>query len=366
MLDSLKKKALFISSSPAIAMADSAVCTLLGEENQDKYGSQRMFGSIGWGVTMFIMGMVLDHSKIFLFAKCDMNRGQRNYNVCFSVFSGLMFLALLVATQLPFRYQGKPQNMPMNNMNQPGGGGHPDKKAEQETAKDRIKKAKVFAQQMRAMPEFAAVFRAMANLRMLMCMLVAWVMGIGIGLIFTFLFWHLQDYGGSPTLFGIASVLNHISEMAAYFYSFKIINKIGHIKVLALGLLCNVIRFIYISFITWPWLVLPFEFVQGITHAAVWAACCSFIAHNTDAELRPSAQSFLSGLHHGFGRFCGAVFGGMLIKSHGTILVFRIYGLVCAVFLVLFVLVNFYNRDEGGLSADLPDDVDPRKVSLNF
>jgi hypothetical protein len=51
--------------------------------------------------------------------------------------------------------------------------------------------------------------------------------------------------------------------MAAYFYSFKIINKIGHIKVLALGLLCNVIRFIYISFITWPWLVLPFEFVQG-------------------------------------------------------------------------------------------------------
>jgi len=192
---------------------------------------------------------------------------------------------------------------------------------------------------------------------------VAWVMGIGIGLIFTFLFWHLQDYGGSPTLFGIASVLNHISEMAAYFYSFKIINKIGHIKVLALGLLCNVIRFIYISFITWPWLVLPFEFVQGITHAAVWAACCSFIAHNTDAELRPSAQSFLQGLHHGFGRFCGAVFGGMLIKSHGTVLVFRIYGLVCAVFLILFILVNFYNRSEGKLSADLPDDVDPRKLA---
>ena len=73
-----------------------------------------------------------------------------------------------------------------------------------------------------------------------------------------------QDFGGTPTLFGIASVLNHISEMAAYFYSFKIIAKIGHIKVLALGLLCNVIRFIYISFITWPWLILPFEFVQGI------------------------------------------------------------------------------------------------------
>merc|ERR1719510_830939 len=232
-------------------------------------------------------------------------------------------------------------------------------KKSEESPKERLKKAKVFAQNLRSMPEFASVFRAMANLRMLMCMLVAWVMGIGIGLIFTFLFWHLQDFGGTPTLFGIASVLNHISEMAAYFYSFRIIGKIGHIKVLALGLLLNVVRFIYISFITWPWLILPFEFVQGITHAAVWAACCSFIAHNTDAELRPHAQSFLQGLHHGFGRFCGAVFGGMLIKAHGTVIVFRIYGGVCAVFLILFIAVNFFNRNEGGFS----DEVDPELLA---
>jgi hypothetical protein len=57
----------------------------------------------------------------------------------------------------------------------------------------------------------------------------------------------------------------------------------------------------------------------------VWAACCSFIAHNTTPELRPSAQSFLKGIHHGFGRFCGAVFGGMLIKEYGNIIDIRGY-----------------------------------------
>ena len=57
--------------------------------------------------------------------------------------------------------------------------------------------------------------------------------------------------------------------------------------------------------------------VSGITHSAVWAAMCSFIAHNTEAELRPSAQAFLQGMHTGFGKFCGAVFGGILIKEHG-------------------------------------------------
>ena len=122
---------------------------------------------------------------------------------------------------------------------------------------------KVFASQLRSMPEFGAVMKALTNIRLLMFTLTAWVMGIGIGLIFTFLFWHLQDYGGHPTIFGIASVINHISEMGAYFYSFKIISQYGHVKVLMVGLLGNVIRFIYISFITWPWLVLPFEFLQG-------------------------------------------------------------------------------------------------------
>lgn len=245
--------------------------------------------------------------------------------------------------------------MAMHNLNGGPGGSQQQqaqKKREedqQEKLKKIAEKGRVFAQQLRSMPEFMAVFKAMSNLRLFTFMIVAWVMGVGVGLIFTFLFWHLQvrgncaidkkeiliiskhgkslcycflryqDFGGGPTLFGIASVINHLSEMAAYFYSWKLINRMGHIKVLAAGLLCNCVRFIYISFITWPWLILPFEFVQGITHAATWAACCSFIAHNTDAELRPSAQGFLQGVHHGFGRFCGAVFGGFLIKSYGEV-----------------------------------------------
>ena len=46
----------------------------------------------------------------------------------------------------------------------------------------------------------------------------------------------------------------------------------------------------------------------------------SLIAHNTEPELRSSTQGFLQGIHHGFGKFCGAVFGGMLIKEHGKII----------------------------------------------
>jgi len=281
------------------------------------------------------------------------------------MFSFMMVCALLVSTQIQFRYLSPKQTeIPLGTRTQPGAGQTKGQgqKTQKELLKEESEKMKVFAQQLRSKPQFIAVFKAFSNFRLLTFMLVAWVMGIGIGLIFTFLFWHLQDYGGHPTIFGIASVINHVSEMGAYFYSFKFITKYGHVKVLIAGLAGNLLRFIYISFITWPWLVLPFEFLQGITHAAVWAACCSFISHNTDAELRPSAQGVLQGVHHGFGRFCGSVFGGLFIKSYGTKMVFRVYGGICGVVMILFTAINFFSLKEGRFTSDLGEEIDPRNV----
>ena len=63
---------------------------------------------------------------------------------------------------------------------------------QKERIKEKAAKAKIFANQLRGMPDFIAVFKLLANLRLLMCMIVALVMGAGIGLINTFLFWHLQ------------------------------------------------------------------------------------------------------------------------------------------------------------------------------
>ena len=163
---------------------------------QDKYGSQRMFGSIGWAVAMFFMGMVLDHSYFDeAQSKCEVNRGQKNYHVCFYVFAFFMFLALLVATQIPFRYSAVSNNVPMSNMGQQQQQKTANGGATEGFRETMAAKTKVFALQLQSNTEYARVFKAMANLRVLTFMLVAWVMGIGVGLIFTFLFWHLQARG---------------------------------------------------------------------------------------------------------------------------------------------------------------------------
>ncbi|KAG0711974.1 Major facilitator superfamily domain-containing protein 6 [Chionoecetes opilio] len=90
-------------SSPAITLADSAVLTYLGDE-ADHYGRQRMFGSLGWGLAMFFVGIALDHSTAFPEHPCKPHEKERNYTICFAVFSVLMGCAFITASQFKFDY----------------------------------------------------------------------------------------------------------------------------------------------------------------------------------------------------------------------------------------------------------------------
>ncbi|XP_060523861.1 major facilitator superfamily domain-containing protein 6 [Cylas formicarius] len=366
-------------AAPAITLADSAVITILGED-ADTYGHQRMFGSLGWGLAMFFVGIALDHSTAFPNHPCGPDKKEKNYTICFATFSVLMGAALITATQINFKYEqidydqtenvekpapeyiSKEDQMQAQLAEQLNLPSLADTKASDLPPAPKEQKTKIFAQTTREIPEWVTVLKHFRNVKCASFLFVAWFMGFGIGLIFTFLFWHLQDYGGSPTLFGVASVINHISEIFAYFFSFRLIRQIGHVKVLCLGLIGNTLRFLYISWLTNPWWVLPFEFMQGITHAAVWAACCSYIAHNTPPELRSSSQGVLQGIHHGLGRGCGAVIGGIFVSSFGTTATFRGYGLICLLIFAAFVFINFYRVDQGFVS-ELPLTEDPRQVA---
>lgn len=285
-------------SAPAITFADSVTLAYLGEDT-DNYGRQRMFGSLGWGFSMFFVGLALDQSTTFPNHPCGIqHQAEKNYTVCFAVFTVLMSCALVTSTQFKFhdRHGGgkdfqlvefveKVKDRVMetitgkrpldrgslfrdegdddidyleskatmqkqmetektadpfavedtNKLQQPNGN---DKniqislQSRDDMVSDVTKKPVGIAGQEEDENEpflgrWVAVMRMLATYKYISVLFVSWFMGFGIGLIFTFLFWQLQDLGGSPTLFGVASVFNHISELLAYFLSRKLIARIG-------------------------------------------------------------------------------------------------------------------------------------------
>lgn len=105
-------------SAPAITLADTCTLKYLGQSRADLYGRQRMFGSLGWALAMFSVGILLDHSKAFTDHPCGKaGPDERNYSVCFAIYSVLMGCALIIATQFKFDY-GDSEQIPLKSMTQ--------------------------------------------------------------------------------------------------------------------------------------------------------------------------------------------------------------------------------------------------------
>ncbi|XP_077082297.1 major facilitator superfamily domain-containing protein 6-A [Siphateles boraxobius] len=317
-------------SAPAITIVDTVTLQYLGP-HRDRYGLQRMWGSLGWGIAMLCVGIWIDHTSTNLVIgkmECVMEN-YKDYRIAFILFGVLMGVALIIATQFKFNvsHQGNSEENEVGNQHAQPRGSPGMANSEIPT----IVQAEEF--------HFWDLMRLLCGVQYGTVLFVAWFMGFGYGFVFTFLYWHLQDLTGTTTLFGVCSVLSHVSELAAYFTSHKFIELVGHIRVLYIGLACNTARYLYISYLENAWTVLPMEVLQGITHASVWASCISYLSAAVPPALRTSAQGILQGLHLGLGRGCGAMVGGIFVNYFGAAETFRGIGMTSLVILLLFSLI---------------------------
>lgn len=205
-------------SAPAVTIVDTVTLQNLGRA-RDRYGLQRMWGSLGWGLAMLSVGIWIDHTHITVLIDglgCVLPDFRlHNYQIAFIVFGVLMGLSLIVATQFYFEKSG--DYRPEEGAAAEEGGG-PYGEASPEGGPEQTEF------------HYSDLLRLLCSVQYSSILFVAWFMGFGYGFVFTFLFWHLEDLGGTPTLFGVCSILSHVSELAAYFTSHKFIELVGHIR----------------------------------------------------------------------------------------------------------------------------------------
>ena len=289
---------------PATTLADTATLNNLGER-KERYGRQRMFGSLGWGSAMLIVGLVIDRMPSYVVCGVTISK---DYTYAFYFFLGYMIVAFLVSTRFTF-------------------GSDIEENLINGTPKDVVK---IFLQS-----------------KHIVIIFVAFYAGLGMGLARVFLFWHLEDLGAPPTLFGLSSALDHTAETVTYFFTEMIIDVIGHVEVICIGLMANFIRFISISYLVDPWLILPLDILQGFAHAGVWAALTSYLGRAAPPGYRAAVQGILQGFYYGLGRAVGAIVGGILSHSLGTDRTFRYYGYGnFPILILLYVIVKWSLQKE--------------------
>lgn len=210
-------------SASSVTIVDTITLQYLGK-HRDRYGLQRMWGSLGWGLAMLSVGIGIDytHTEVAIEGQGCKAPEYKNYRIVFIVFGVLMTMALIVATQFRFHYTHFKQD---ENKRKEVEISQVDRNASNESSDNTptsISQSQSFS--------FWDLIKLLCSIQYGSVLFVAWFMGFGYGFVFTFLYWHLEDLNGTTTLFGVCSVLSHVSELTAYFFSHKLIELVGHIR----------------------------------------------------------------------------------------------------------------------------------------
>ena len=287
-------------AAPAQTMANTATLQALGDDTH-KYGAQRCFGSIGWGLSAFVVGMLVSMNHDRSLACKGMN--DINYSSCFYAFGILMLCSIVVA--IPFKFRTE------SNVN--------------------VREPRAPLTQTCQLIDCITLF----------IFFTVFVAGFTMGFIQTFLFWHLQTLHGTQQLFSIILAFNAVGEMIGFILSVKLISKYGHLNVLAMGMFAYAVRLTVYGVVKNPWLVLTVEFLKAFTSSAVWASAMSYIGDVS--RVGSTLSSIVHMLYWGIGYGGGGMLGGVLMEAVGAPTTFLGLAVISMTLVIFILLINHLN-----------------------
>lgn len=221
-----------IITTPTPMLADSAVIHSLADTDND-YGKQRLFGCLGLALSAALVAVWVSNISHCLYTDTI------NYIPCFNIF--LAAIGATVIVSLFFKFETPERSRDEDNY-------------------ELLEAVKIFKS-----PRYGFFLFTMFTL------------GFAHSVQITFLFWFLQDIGGTPVLFAFMILVYCISEVVMYFVLGYIIDAIGTQRTLAIAIACYTVRFLMYGSLKHPWLVIPMELVQGMTYGGVWTVAGMYI-----------------------------------------------------------------------------------------
>ncbi|XP_014243816.1 major facilitator superfamily domain-containing protein 6 isoform X2 [Cimex lectularius] len=293
------------SSMAVVVSIGDAICFEMLGEFPSKYGNQRLWGSVGWGLLSIIAGLIVD--------KSSNGQAMKNYLPAFVLMAILLAIDVVVCMKLKY------------------------------------KQVKTSSSIIRD------VGKLLAEVRVVIFMIWCICVGMCTALVWNFLFWHLEDLANSyscetknwiKTLEGLAMGIQCLGgELPFFFLSGSILKKIGHIHSMTLVLFTLGCRFVLYSTLTNPWWCLPIEFLNGISFGLMYSTMASYASIVAPPGTESTTQGIVGAVFEGVGVSMGSFIGGLLFKTVGGARMFLIFG-VGGLFLALvhFVLQYFINK----------------------
>nr|XP_056720499.1 major facilitator superfamily domain-containing protein 6-like [Euleptes europaea] len=180
-----------------------------------------------------------------------------------------------------------------------------------------------------------------------------------------FLFWQMQDQGGSELNMGLVVAIGLMAEILLYVFKSKLLRALSGAGTVALSLSCLASQLLYYSFLWNAWAVLPIQILCAFSNGALWWA----VNMLTDDIATPGTERplhlVLQGLSCGCGASLGSFAGGFVVNSFGLAMLYRACSVTLVLWLILFLIVHTklprqkkinYSRLLAADSSDSDDD----------
>ncbi|GFS50035.1 major facilitator superfamily domain-containing protein 6 [Trichonephila clavipes] len=306
-----------VSLSGVTTSFSDAICFNELGENGHLYGKQRLWGTIGWGLLSPLAGYLNDLITGDSFLKAYQ--------------PGAILLIIILLYDLRIASRLKTKNL----------------KCSQNVFKD----VGVILKQFKVIAFILSVL----------------VIGSATALIWSYLYWHLINLGANKIILGIVPAVQcFLGELVFFFFSGKLISKLGHFNILALNFIAVGVRFIAYSYIQNPWMVLPIELLQGPTYGLFYATMASF-AHSSAL---PGTEVTVQGLvSAGFelGMVIGNILSGMAMQQRDGAFTFFWAGIIslgyCLIHVTFSIIVKILDRRNKRRQEDV---VSPVEENVSF
>ena len=162
--------------------------------------------------------------------------------------------------------------------------------------------------------------RSVFKSKTLIFLLIAvFLVSAGATTIWNFYSIYMKENGASASLVGLGLSFQGLCELPFFYYSAKIIGRLGIKTTLLITVLTTALRLFLYSMIKNPQVVIAIEILHGISWSLFWVVCVESVNKLVEEEWRATGQSLLYASYFGIGAIAGNVWTGYLYDASITI-----------------------------------------------
>ncbi len=267
---------------------DSMALQIAKHNPKFSYGSLRFFGAAGFAFTTIITGQVIDAVDI---------------TVIFIVSSITMLLAFIFC----FFLEGELHE-----------------------------KSRVSA--------YGNVWSVIKNPSLQFLLFCVFIVSLGATTIWNFYSTYLKGNGATDSLVGYGLSFQGLCELPVFYFSARIILRLGLKATLLITVLATAIRMTLYYFIKDPVATLPVELLHGFSWSLFWVVCVEYVNKLVDERWLATGQSLLYAAYFGAGAIAGNYWTGFLLSNGNTLA--EIFLLNAGIVLVLVIMIWIFLRQK--------------------